>query len=317
MNFAEKLRTYTLAIALVAVAAAGRWSLDLITEQTLTFATFYPAILLAALWGGLGPGIAAVILSTFAGWYAFMPPRWTFKAPNVDTEISIALYAICAALLVWIAVRYRQTLDKLHAEQTARELLIRELHHRNKNTLAVSQTIVNQTLKGDSELARKINGRLNALNAANDVLVGSDDQTARLSDLIRNEVAPYGAERVRMKGPPLRLSSQDSRSLSLLVHELATNAAKYGALSNAAGVIDVHWTFEGRLLTLTWEEADGPQVREPEKGGFGSQLIRTLATSLNGSVTTHYRPAGISCTILLEPGMDTALTTSRPLATAR
>lgn len=314
MKVTNRLRDYSLAIALVAIAAAVRLSLDLITTQTLSFATFYPAVLLAALWGGLGPGITAVVLSATVGWYAFMPPRWSLKAPNIDTEISITLFVICAALLVWIAVRYRQTLDKLHDEQQARELLIHELHHRNKNTLAVSQTIVNQTLKGEAELARKINGRLKALNAANDVIVGSHDQTARLSDLIRNEVAPYGVERVRMKGPPLRLSSQDSRSLSLLIHELATNAAKYGALSNTAGLIDVHWTFEGGTLTLTWEEASGPHVREPEKGGFGSQLIRTIATSLNGSVTTQYRPSGLSCTISLEPGVDTALTTTRTAA---
>lgn len=306
-----------MAIALVAVAATVRISLDLVTSQTLSFATFYPAVLLAALWGGLGPGITAVVLSTLAGWYAFMPPRWSFKAPDTDTEISVTLFAICAILLVWIAMRYRQTLDKLHTEQQARELLIRELHHRNKNTLAVSQTIVNQTLKGESELARKINGRLNALNAANDVLVGSDDQTARLSDLIRNEIAPYGVERVHMKGPPLRVASQDARSLSLLIHELATNAAKYGALSNSAGIINVHWAFDSGKLTLTWEESNGPEVREPEKGGFGSQLIRTIATSLNGSVTTNFASSGLSCTISLEPGADTALTTTRTATSAR
>ena len=302
---------YAIAIALVAIAAAVRLSLDLVTAQTLSFATFYPAVLLAALWGGLGPGILAVVLSTGIGWYAFMPPRWVLKAPTTDTEISIALYALCAALLVWTAVRYREALQKLHDEEERRDLLIRELQHRHKNALAVSQSIVNQTLKGESGLARKINGRLAALNAADDVLVGSHDQTARLSELIRNEVTPYGIERVRLKGPPLRLSSQDARSLALVIHELATNAAKYGALSQLGGTVDVHWSFDNGTLALNWRESGGPPVREPESKGFGSQLMRSIATSMNGTFQTDFLATGLACKISLQPGVDTALTSTR------
>lgn len=301
----SNLQNYSLAVGVVAAATGVRLALDLVTNQTLTFATFYPAVLLAALWGGIGPGILAAFLSAIIGWYAFMAPRWTFKITNLDTYISVLLFFATCLLLVWIAQRYRQTLLKLQEEQASRELLIHELHHRNKNTLAVSQTIINQTLKGERELASKINGRLAALAAANDIIVGSSDQTARLFDVIRNEVSPYGEGRARLKGPALKLASQHARSLALVIHELATNAAKYGALSNASGTVDVFWTYQNGILTLTWQEAGGPEVYEPERVGFGSQLIRSVATSLNGKVNSQYTPAGLVCTIELQPDVDT------------
>lgn len=303
-----QLKNYALAVGVVAAAALARLSLDIITAQTLSFATFYPAVLLAALWGGLGPGILSVVLSTAVGWYAFMAPRWEFKAPNTDTEISILLFAACAALLVWIAVRYRTTLEQLHVEEERRELLIREMHHRSKNTLAVSQTIVNQTLKGERELAAKINGRLEALTAANDILVRSEDQTARLLDIIKREVAAYGAERVHLKGPALRLGSQDTRSLALIIHELATNAAKYGAFSHPAGRIDVSWTFEDPILSLQWRESGGPPVLEPQVTGFGSQLIHGITRAAGGSVETRFAPEGLQCHITLKPDTEPAVT---------
>lgn len=311
----DKIWNYGVAVALVAGAAVTRVSLDSITTQTLSFSTFFPAVLLAALLGGQGAGIFAALLSTVIGWYAFMLPRWTFKIADTDTIVSVVLYLSSALLIVWIAERYRGTLRKLREEEQRRDLLLRELHHRSKNTLAVSQTIVNQTLKGDSELAHKINGRLTALAAANDMLVSSDDQTVRLSDLVRSEIEPYGTNRVRLDGPGLRLSGQDARSLSLLVHELATNAAKYGALVNGSGLVDLHWTYEAGILELMWRETGGPPVQEPAKAGFGSQLIRSVAMSLNGTVDTQYRPEGLTCTIKVQPGADTNLTTTTARST--
>lgn len=313
----SKLQNYSLAIGLVAAATSVRLALDLVIDQTLSFATFYPAVLLAALWGGVGPGILAAVLSALIGWYAFMVPRWTFKMTSFDTYISVLLFFATGMLLVWIASRYRQTLQKLQDEEARRDLLIRELHHRNKNTLAVSQTIINQTLKGEGELARKINGRLAALAAANDVIVSSDDQTARLFDLIHNEVSPYGEGRARLKGPALKLTGQHARSLALVIHELVTNAAKYGALSNASGTVDVLWTFQDGTLKLTWQETGGPEAEEPERVGFGSQLIRGVATSLNGKVETSYTATGLVCTIELQPDVDPNQTTMPAAAIAR
>ncbi|WP_262028962.1 PAS domain-containing sensor histidine kinase [Microvirga sp. Mcv34] len=188
-----------------------------------------------------------------------------------------------------------------------RELLINELNHRVKNTLATVQSIASQTLRNSDnpEAARTaMEARLLALSRAHDVLTRENWEGAGLIEIVRGAMAPYRHERenrLHMEGPDVRLSPRMALAIAMALQELATNAVKYGALSNSGGEVRVAWlvtqTSEKRLH-LTWSESGGPTVAIPQKRGFGTRLIeRSLAQDLNGEVQITFAPAGVICTV--------------------
>ncbi len=190
---------------------------------------------------------------------------------------------------------------KAHEERQL--LLINELNHRVKNTLATVQSIALQSLRDcPPEQFERFQGRLVALSEAHDLLTVENWQGTYMHDLINRIVAPLIAsepQRCEVSGPRLFLTPRQSLSLSLALHELCTNAAKYGALSTATGRVLVHWSLsaEGRLR-LRWEEKDGPPVQPPERKGFGSRLIvRGVAHELSAAVRLDFPPTGVVCEI--------------------
>ncbi|GGD63848.1 PAS domain-containing protein [Erythrobacter arachoides] len=187
-------------------------------------------------------------------------------------------------------------------------LLINELNHRVKNTLAIVQGLAQQSFKNDvpSDVARASFGaRLSALSAAHNLLTRQNWENALLSETIRDAVEATTGEdacRVTLEGPDVVLSPQTAVSLAMAIHELSTNAIKYGALSNKAGTVEVNWRVErtdGKpRLHLQWTETGGPPVRAPDKRGFGTRMIeRGLASELQGEVELNFRSSGIQCTI--------------------
>jgi PAS domain S-box-containing protein len=194
--------------------------------------------------------------------------------------------------------------------QGHRALLAREMSHRVKNTLASLHSVVAQTLRRSStieEAGQTISARIYAMAAANDLLITENFGSAGMRDLILRTLAPFGVDdgqRFRLAGPDVRLPPQVVIAYALALHELATNASKYGALSNADGQVTMDWTVEeGNLLKLVWEESAGPEVVPPEKTSFGTQLIqRVLATELGGKATIDYRPGGVVFTAIAPLG---------------
>ena len=187
-----------------------------------------------------------------------------------------------------------------------RDLLLAELNHRVKNTLAVVQSIANQTFKGgraSPEAKRAFEGRLIALSFAHDLLTQSNWENASLGELAADTLHARGGneKRISLSGPPVLLSPRQALGLAMAMHELFTNAAKYGALSNETGRIEVTWSRSDApqaLLEIIWRETGGPPVTPPNSHGFGSLLLeRALAQDLDGEVTTEYRPEGLVCTI--------------------
>ncbi len=187
-------------------------------------------------------------------------------------------------------------------------LLINELNHRVKNTLATVQSIATQTLRNaqsPGQAREDLEERLFALSRAHDVLTRENWEGAGLREVVLQALAPYGHladDRLRVVGPDVRLSPQRALALSMAVHELATNAAKYGALSKATGRIRITWAVEesatGARLQLKWQESGGPPVVPPKHRGFGSRLIeRSLAQDLAGEAQISFLPAGVACTI--------------------
>jgi len=189
-----------------------------------------------------------------------------------------------------------------------RDLLINELNHRVKNTLATVQSIMSQTLRNTETAAEAkdaIEGRLLALSRAHDVLTRENWEGADLYEIAAQAVAPYssrGEDRLHLAGPKVRLPPRTALSLAMMLQELATNAVKYGALSNATGEIRIVWqverTEDSPRLHLRWEESGGPAVQAPTRRGFGTRLIeRSLAQDLGGEVGIAYDPAGVVCTV--------------------
>lgn len=181
------------------------------------------------------------------------------------------------------------------------ELLIAELNHRVKNTLAVVQSLAYQTFKGTSQPEQAIKvyeGRLSALATAHNLLTRENWDTVELRDLVEQALRPFCSEqRCKVDGPALRVAPAFAVSLTLALHELATNAQKYGALSTS-GHVSVQWQVTDGWISLAWSEAEGPSVVEPTQAGFGTRMLRrVLATDLGGEVKLEFRENGLICRV--------------------
>lgn len=207
-----------------------------------------------------------------------------------------------------------ETTERVHGERHQR-LLIDELNHRVKNTLATVQSIAAQTFKGDGEwgadaaaAARRVfDGRLVALSRAHDVLTRENWDGAGLHAIVGQAIQAYradGMDRFVVEGTPARLTSKMALTISMALHELCTNAVKYGALSQPTGRVSITWaedtSGDTRKLCLTWRETDGPVVASPTRRGFGSRLIeRQLAREFGGEVTLDFDPSGVVCRMVI------------------
>jgi len=195
------------------------------------------------------------------------------------------------------------------AQQNA-AMLIDELNHRVKNTLATVQSIVTQAMRGSadpSKVRELIESRIAALSRSHDLLGRDKWEGACLDDLVREAMAPFSAsvdraERFTIEGDDIRLLPKATLALGIAFHELATNAVKYGAFSNDSGTIAISWTLDGdaddRWLCLHWRERGGPVVAPPTRKGFGSRVIEQgLAHELQGKIALTYPPEGVVCVI--------------------
>lgn len=192
-----------------------------------------------------------------------------------------------------------------HAEEHLR-LMVDELNHRVKNTLATVQSLTRQTLRGEQvppQVGESLDSRLLALSSAHDILTNEQWSGADLMPILKQACAPFGGPpRIDLAGPSVRLSPRVAIALALAFHELCTNAAKYGALSAPGGRVLVDWSFrdqsEAPELRIVWRETGGPPVTPPTRRGFGTRMIqRSLAPELGGRVVLEYPPEGVICTL--------------------
>lgn len=183
-------------------------------------------------------------------------------------------------------------------------LLVNELNHRVKNTLAVVQSIASQTLRGAGvprSVMESLEGRLSALARAHDILTAGSWDAAELGSLVRAALRAHDRDPspFRLTGPSLRLGPKTGLAVSMMLHELATNAAKYGALSTSSGTVSVSWERQGTAqsprLSIVWREANGPSVVAPSRKGFGSRLIQSLSAELGADIDLSYDSNGFFC----------------------
>ncbi|MBU1376426.1 MAG: PAS domain-containing protein [Alphaproteobacteria bacterium] len=202
-------------------------------------------------------------------------------------------------------------IDERKRAEERRTLLINELNHRVKNTLASVQSIARQTLRSartPDEMADVFTGRLIALASAHDVLTRENWEGAGLTKIVEVALAPFDERRIARSGPDVRLDARAALALGMALHELATNASKYGALSNETGAVRLAWRVREDdalpTLELEWRESGGPPVVAPKRRGFGSRLLtQGVRSELNGAATLDFAPDGLVCRITasLEP----------------
>ena len=219
------------------------------------------------------------------------------SAENDSLRVLLEQAGIDAKLLLeqaGIDAKEREAADKLQ------KLILGELHHRIKNTLATVSAIASQSFRAATSIEhgqQAMEGRLVALGRAHDLLMQISWSNASLTHTLSGATEPYdslGARRFHFNGPDIRITSGAVIALAMTLNELCTNTTKFGALSTAAGRVEISWTIddEKQRLRLTWTERGGPPVQRPTRRSFGTRMMESLGQQLNGHVRLTYDPSG-------------------------
>lgn len=297
---------------LFGVAAAGlslllRYALIPALGEEEPLLPLFPLILLATLMGGAWAGGVCLAIGLLGAWYLFMGRPYSFElAPHELDGLIGALIAGGAIMSLCIALR-RLVADARTAAEEER-IVAREFAHRMRNTLTLVLAVSRRTFTAErplEEARRDFESRIVALSDAHAALLDARGAGAELQDLAARTLAPLGHapgdSRIVIAGPPATLSAEAATALALALHELATNATKYGALSTPAGRVELRWRLEGRDrrgLRLTWRETGGPPVTPPSRRGLGSRLIETnLAQPLGGTAQVDFARDGVRAEI--------------------
>lgn len=298
-----------------AAASAGlRYALQPVLSDEGAFTLNFLAIFAAAFVGGAAGGFATLAASGLLTFYFFFDPpmRWVRTSADV---FALALFWLTSALIVLSVVGLRVTFRRLvRREQelllaTEREqLLAREMGHRTKNLLAVVQGVADQTLRGIADSAgirERLASRLKALGAAQEVALNPLEDV-RLAKVVEAALAPLGDDRIHREVPAdLQVDARTASGVLLALHELATNALKYGALTRPEGRVTVSARPDDpTTVRLLWCEAGGPPVKSPTRRGFGTRLVSDSVTGIGQSVTLEFPPEGVRCVFQLRLEAD-------------
>lgn len=285
-------------VVCIAVAAGVRWLLGMWFGATLYFVAFFPAVIIAALFAGFWPGMLALALSVVIGLALFVPAHLIVGLP-APFLANLAIYVVAGFCTVWLGHLFRSAVRELQTEQAHRELILKEVEHRARNMGALGAAIVQFSLKDNRQAAELINNRMRALQATNDLITRAPKMEPDFESIVRQELAPYDLSRCSLRGVSLALRSDIARVVSLVVHELTTNAVKYGALSGNEGRIEIAWSQNAGTIVIDWKEDGGPKLETPTRAGFGTQLIDATVKGLNGTVEREFRDNGFTCRVTM------------------
>ena len=272
----------------------------------------------AEIWDIIGPQIDFVLTGKGSTWDVerLVPVTrhghredvwWTYSYSPIDLEGRVGgVLVVCNDVTEQHLTKVALENQAQQLEQAAQRLNLinAELKHRVKNTLTVVSAISSQTFRNldDTTPLRAFQGRLAAFGRAHDLFIESNWEELLLHDVVDTALAPYrsGETQLKVSGPKISIGSKQALSLSLALHELATNATKYGALSQPGGQVDISWSIgqadDKPQFTFAWQESGGPPVSAPEKNGFGTVLIsRALKEDFAGAVEVIYDKAGLQC----------------------
>ncbi|TAI63787.1 sensor histidine kinase [Bradyrhizobium sp. Leo170] len=287
------------AIICLALATSARWGLSQLRPDVF-FTPYFPAVFFAGAFGGLRIGI----LTALAG--GLLGLALNFGSTVTDpTRIVLLLmfWAVCG-LTIWGVEHYRSIVaeqqriaKRLIGEQDYRKLVVDELQHRLKNKSSTIHAVLHQALQDQPQIWSRIDHRIRALSATDDLIAKVDGNGCDIQDLLISELGPYGHVRFNLNGDRLFLPAKLAVSLALIFHELATNAGKYGAFSSARGFLQVSWSVSDDRLTITWDETEGPVVEKIGEPGFGTRLLKSALRPFDGKTDVSYLKTGIHCTM--------------------
>src|SRR6266850_274223 len=287
------------AILCLALATVGRWGLAVIRPDVF-FTPYFPAVVFATVFGGIRVGILTAIA---AGVLGVSVNFGDTTADPARVALLAIFWAVCA-VAIWGVEHYRsiaaqqQAISKrLIQEEEYRKLLVDELQHRLKNQISTVHAVLHQVLHDQPQVWASIDHRIRALSATDDLIARVDSRGCDIRDLLRSELGPYGHVRFNLNGDELFLPAKLAVSLALIFHELATNAAKYGAFSSAQGLLQVSWTVTDDRLNITWDETEGPPVETIGKPGFGTKLLNAALLPFNGKAEISFLKSGVHCTM--------------------
>ena len=232
-------------------------------------------------------------------------PTKSFLPLTVAQQISLIFYFLTSLIIVWAADHYRKVTKRLEDEEKFRELAVEELAHRLKNKVATIQSIISLRLREDPQTRDEIINCLGSLRATDELIIATQGKGAGIRDILSAELRPYDAARVSIEGPEILLAPKLALTAALLFHELATNAAKYGALSRSLGKVSVHWSYSDPWLSIEWRESDGPAVSVPKHRGFGTRLFLRALEQFGGNVDTTFAATGLVCKMNVPLSEDT------------
>ena len=293
-----------LGLGLAALAIAMRLGLAPWIGLGAPFAAFIIAVLVASVFGGVMSGVVCVAALAVGGVTLLEPQAGAVAARRL--ALGVAFFLASSSFVIWMVTLLRAALAREVAALESERLLKLELHHRVKNTLAVVQSLADQTFRGarDTETARgDFAARLTALADAHDVLVDAGWREVTLQAIADRTLAPFRPtppERLVLEGAHVPVAPEAAVALSLCLHELATNAAKHGALSGVAGQVRLSWRVDvgadgRRRLAVEWCETDGPEPRLTGRKGFGSRLLTRALAAQPGAESTLTFPADGAC----------------------
>jgi two-component sensor histidine kinase len=283
----------------LALSTVARWSLSLIRPDVF-FTPYFPAVFFATAFGGLRVGIATAVLGGALG----MTVNFSDATADFARVALAVIYLVVCGLTIWaiqhyrsIALRQREISQQLIEEEQYRKLVVDELQHRLKNKSSTIHAVLHQVLQDQPQVWARIDQRIRALAATDDLIAKVDGSGCDIKDLLLSELGPYGHVRFNLNGGPLFLPAKLAVSLALIFHELATNAGKYGAFSSARGLLQVSWSVSGDRLNIAWDETEGPPVGTVEKAGFGTKLLKSALTSFDGGSEITFLKTGVHCTM--------------------
>ena len=289
------------AVVAVVVPTLIRWALDS-GANGVPFVTYFPAVFLASLFLGWRYSLLVIGLSALAARLLFMHgPAFEYKPVQF---VILGFFLLSCALLVLSSEALRQTVLKLKQRSEAEIERNIELQHRVGNVLTVAQALASQTFKYTpaDQFLTTYGARLQALQRANKILSKNDFRSCELQEIVDEALVPFRlGPNISATGPKLTLPEISCVPLILALHELATNAVKYGSLSNESGRVGLSWQLEAdknSLAVLRWHETGGPPVSRPSRKGLGSRLLSSQAGLK--SVTLTFEPEGLFCEIQIE-----------------
>jgi two-component sensor histidine kinase len=292
---ANTVLRYAVAIGWVAVATLLRFVIEGEVPDTVPFTTYSLTLIVASVFGGFWPGIAALILAALGGWFLFLPPIYSFAIEPKEMW-ALILFVIVGVINVSVL---SVLMSSVLARDEHQQLLKRELQHRSQNLFAVIQAIASRSfVEGQtfSEAKQAFNARLVALSRTHAVLENNAWTGAPLKQIVLQELLGF-ANQITVTGCDIPLNTPAAQHFALIVHELSTNAVKHGALSSPEGRVEIEGKVEGvngkGEFRFAWRESGGPPVTRPTRVGFGTAILLGTAKHFSENVKAEYAPEGL------------------------